>query len=34
MSKKRKKPTTLEIVELIIKAVTAIATLIAAVKWW
>lgn len=34
MSKKRKKPTTLEIVELTIKAVTAIATLIAAVKWW
>lgn len=34
MSKKNKKPTTIEIVELIIKAVVAIAALITAIKWW
>lgn len=31
---KQKKPTTVEIVELIIKAVVALATLITAIKWW
>lgn len=35
MAKKpKKKPTTYEIAELILKAVTAIATLISAIKWW
>jgi hypothetical protein len=35
MAKKpNKKPTTYEIVELIVKAMTAIAALIAAIKWW
>ena len=29
-----KKPTTSEIVDLILKAVTAIATLIMAIRWW
>lgn len=32
--KKNKKPTTYEIVELIIMALTAIAALIQAIKWW
>ena len=32
--KKNKTPTTYETVELIIKALTAIAALIAAIKWW
>lgn len=31
---KQKKPTTVEIVELIIKAVVALAALITAIKWW
>ncbi len=31
---KQKKPTTVEIVELIIKAVLALAALITAIKWW
>lgn len=31
---KQKKPTTYEIIELILKAVTAIATLISVIKWW
>ena len=34
MAKKRKKPTTYEIAELILKALTAIAALITAIKWW
>ena len=35
MAKKpNKKPTTYEIIELILKAVTAIATLVTAIKWW
>lgn len=34
MAKKPKKPTPYEIAELLLKAVTAIATLIAAIKWW
>ncbi len=32
--RKRKKLTNIEITEIIIKAVTAIAALIAAFKWW
>lgn len=32
--KRNKKPTTFEIVELIIKALVAIAALITAIKWW
>ena len=32
--KKNKKPTTYEIVELIIEALVAIAALISAIKWW
>lgn len=32
--RKRKKPTTFEIVELVIKAVVAAAALITAIKWW
>jgi len=31
---KKKKPTTYEIVSLIIEAVIAVATLITAIKWW
>ncbi len=31
---KQKKPTTIEIVELTIKAVVALAALITAIKWW
>lgn len=34
MKKRKKKPTTFEIAELIIKAIVAIAALITAVKWW
>ena len=35
MAKKpNKKPTTYEIVELILKALTAIAALLTAIKWW
>lgn len=34
MGRKQKKPTTYEIVELIIKAVVAAAALITAIKWW
>ena len=35
MAKKpNKKPTTYEIIELMLKAVTAIAALITAIKWW
>lgn len=34
MAKKPKKPTTYEIAELILKALTAIAALISAIKWW
>lgn len=32
--KKKEKPTTFEIAELIIEAVVAIAALISAIKWW
>lgn len=32
--KKKKNSTTIEIVELVIKAVVAIAALITAIKWW
>lgn len=32
--KRKEKPTTFEIAELIIKAVVAIAALISAIKWW
>lgn len=32
--KKQKKPTTYETIELILKAATAIAALISAIKWW
>lgn len=32
--KQNKKPTTYEKVELILKAATAIAALISAIKWW
>ena len=32
--KQNKKPTTYEIIELILKAMTAIAALISAIKWW
>lgn len=32
--RKSKKPTKLEIADIIIKAVAATATLIAAIKWW
>lgn len=32
--KPNKKPTTYEIIELIIMALTAIAALISAIKWW
>ena len=31
---KKKKPTTLQVVKLVIDAVLAIAALIAAIKWW
>lgn len=34
MNKQKKKPTNIEIAELVIKAVTAIASLIAALRWW
>lgn len=34
MKKPQKKPTTLEIVDIVIKAVVAIAALITAIKWW
>ena len=36
MKKRRasKKPTTFEILELIIEAIVAIGTLIAAIRWW
>lgn len=35
MSKKpNKKPTTYEIIELILKAVTAIAALLSVIRWW
>lgn len=34
MKKKNKKPTTYEIIELIIEALVAIAALISAIKWW
>lgn len=34
MKKGNKKPTTYETIELIIKAVVAIAALISAIKWW
>lgn len=34
MSKQNKKPTNIEIADLIIKAVAAIAALITAIKWW
>lgn len=32
--KPNKKPTTYEIIELILKAVTALATLMSVIKWW
>lgn len=32
--KKNKKPTTLEIVEVILEAIVAAAALISAIKWW
>lgn len=32
--KQNKKPTTYEIVELILKALTAIAAILTAIKWW
>ena len=31
---KQKKPTTYEIIDLILKVVTATAALISAIKWW
>jgi hypothetical protein len=31
---KKKKPTTFDVIELIIKAVVAAAALISAIKWW
>lgn len=34
MKKRKKKPTTFEIAELIIEAIVAIAALITAIKWW
>ena len=35
MAKKpNKKPTTYEIIELILKAITAMAALVTAIKWW
>lgn len=34
MKKQNKKPTTFEIVQLIIEAVVAVAALISAIKWW
>lgn len=34
MDKKQKKPTTFEIVDLIIKALVGAAALITAIKWW
>jgi hypothetical protein len=34
MSKQNKKPTNIDIAELIIKAVVAVAALITAIKWW
>jgi len=34
MAKKPKKPTTYEIIELVLKALTAIATLLSVIKWW
>lgn len=34
MKRKKKKPTTEEVLDLIFKAVTAIAALIGALRWW
>jgi len=34
MKKRKNKPTTFEIADLIIKAIVAIAALITAIKWW
>ena len=34
MKRQNKKPTAVDIAELIIKAVAAIAALISAIKWW
>lgn len=34
MAKKPKKPTPFEVAELILKALTAIAALVSAIKWW
>lgn len=32
--KKKQKPTTLQIAEIVIEAIVAIAALITAIKWW
>lgn len=32
--KRKQKPTAFEVIELIIKAIVAIAALITAIKWW
>lgn len=34
MKQSNKKPTTIEIAEIIIKAVVALAALITAIRWW
>ena len=34
MKKGKKKPTTMEIADLIIKAIVAAAAVISAIKWW
>ncbi len=34
MKRRKRKPTTFEIAELIIKAIVAAAALITAIKWW
>lgn len=34
MKRSNKKPTTIEIAEIIIKAVVALAALITAIRWW
>lgn len=34
MKSKNKKPTTFEVVTLIVEAIAAIAALISAIKWW
>lgn len=34
MTKDKRKPTTFEIIKLIIEAVVAVASIITAIKWW